>query len=102
LAIAWLRLRRSTPAKLGLCGESRTEETFRPKAPCQVCGLETTRDHRSAWNILRRGLRLVSATPAMAGVLAEAPNLSYGRGHQRKPKVTGTEVRSLPCVVNMR
>jgi len=38
----------------------------------QVCGLKITPDHAAALEILTRGLRLVSATPAMVGVLREA------------------------------
>jgi putative transposase len=41
-------------------------------------GLNTTRDHASALEILRRGLRLRTETPALAGVALKAPSLSYG------------------------
>jgi len=40
--------------------------------------LETIRDHASALEILRRGLRLRTETPAIAGVAPEAPIFSYG------------------------
>ncbi len=42
------------------------------------CGLNTTRDHASALEILRRGLRLRTETPAIAGVALEAPSFCYG------------------------
>src|SRR5437879_10510812 len=45
---------------------------------CAACGLKTTRDHASALEILRRGLRLRTETPAIAGVALEAPSFSYG------------------------
>jgi putative transposase len=45
---------------------------------CAACGLKTTRDHASALEILRRGLRLRTETPAIAGVALEAPRFSYG------------------------
>src|SRR6266404_6097854 len=49
------------------------------------CGLNTTRDHASALEILRRGLRLRTETPAIAGVALEAPrnpseNRRFGAG----------------------
>ena len=41
--------------------------------------VKTTRDHASfSLEILRRGLRLRTKTPAIAGVALEAPSFSYG------------------------
>jgi len=60
------------------CGNPVRKELWERTHVCRVCGLETTRDHAAALEILRRGLRLVSATPAMVGVLAEAPGFSHG------------------------
>src|SRR3989442_11628068 len=46
------------------------------------CGLNTTRDHASALEILRRGLRLRTETPAIAGVALKAPSFCYGAQSQ--------------------
>jgi len=60
------------------CGASVPKKLWCRKHKCEACGLETTRDHASALEILRRGLRLASTTPAIVGVLSEAPSFSYG------------------------
>ncbi len=41
-------------------------------------GLNTTRDHASALEILRRGLRLRAETPAITGVALKTPSFSFG------------------------
>jgi len=60
------------------CGNPVPKKLWHREHKCTACGLETTRDHASALEVLRRGLCLVSATPAMVGVLAEAPGFSHG------------------------
>jgi putative transposase len=60
------------------CGNPVPKELSQRTHSCRVCGLETTRDHAAALEILRRGLRLASATPTMVGVLAEALGFSHG------------------------
>jgi putative transposase len=60
------------------CGNPVPKKLWHRVHTCRVCGLETTRDHAAALEILRRGLRLVSATPAMVGGLAEASSFRYG------------------------
>jgi putative transposase len=59
------------------CGNPVPKELSQRTHSCRVCGLETIRDHAAALEILRRGLRLASATPATVGVLAEAPGFSH-------------------------
>ena len=66
------------------CGAPVPKKLWDRKHECSVCGLNTTRDHAAALEILRRGLRLVSATPAIAGVLAEAPLVNWGVVTQQK------------------
>jgi hypothetical protein len=61
-----------------LCGAPVPKKLWDRKHPCLACGLKTTRDHASALEILRRGLRLRTETPAIAGVALEAPSFSYG------------------------
>jgi putative transposase len=63
-----------------------TQETLQRDHQCTACGLETTRDHASALEILRRGLCLVSATPALVGVLAEALGFNMGCSHFKDSK----------------
>ena len=65
------------------CGNPVPKKLWQREHNCTTCGLETTRDHASALEILRRGLCLVSATSAMAGVLAEAPGFSHGAKSRR-------------------
>lgn len=60
------------------CGNPVSKKLRHRAHKCTVCGLETTRDHASALEILRRGLRLRTETPAIAGVALEAPSFSYG------------------------
>jgi putative transposase len=60
------------------CGAPVPKKLWDRKHPCLACGLKTTRDHASALEILRRGLRLRTETPAIAGVALEAPSFSYG------------------------
>ena len=60
------------------CGRPVPKQLWARKHPCSACGLETIRDHASALEILRRGLRLRTETPAIAGVALAAPNFSYG------------------------
>ncbi|HYL11758.1 MAG TPA: transposase [Terriglobales bacterium] len=60
------------------CGAPVPKKLWDRKHPCTVCGLNTTRDHASALEILRRGLRLRTTMPAIAGMALEAPSFSYG------------------------
>jgi putative transposase len=60
------------------CGAPVRKKLWDRLHPCAACGLKTTRDHASALEILRRGLRLRTETPAIVGVALEAPSLSYG------------------------
>ena len=55
------------------CGAAVPKQLWDRKHHCSACGLETIRDHASALEILRRGLRLRTETPALAGVALEAP-----------------------------
>jgi hypothetical protein len=57
-----------------------------------ACGLRTTRDHTSALEILRRGLK--TATPALAGVAFEALDLAMGRS-QCGQQLEGHLIRSV-------
>jgi hypothetical protein len=63
------------------CGAPVPKKLWDRLHQCAACGLQTTRDHASALEILRRGLRLRTETPAIAGVALEAPSFSYGRSH---------------------
>lgn len=60
------------------CGAPAPKKLWDRKHQCAACGLETTRDHASALEILRRGLRLRTEMPAIAGMALEAPSFSYG------------------------
>jgi putative transposase len=60
------------------CGNPVPKKLGDRKPICRECGLNTTRDHASALEILGRGLRLRTETPARAGVALEAPSFSYG------------------------
>ena len=60
------------------CGAPVPKKLWDRKHHCTVCGLHTTRDHASALEILRRGLRLRTSMPAIAGMALEAPSFSYG------------------------
>src|SRR5207302_27551 len=60
------------------CGAPVPKKLWDRKHHCTVCGLNTTRDHASALEILRRGLRLRTSMPAIAGMALEAPSFSYG------------------------
>jgi hypothetical protein len=60
------------------CGKLVPKKLSDRKHFCRVCGLSTTRDHASALEIFRRGLCLRTAMPAIAGMVLEAPSLSYG------------------------
>jgi putative transposase len=60
------------------CGAPVPKKLWDRLHACKECGLKTTRDHASALEILRRGLRLRTETPAIAGVALEAPSFSYG------------------------
>ena len=60
------------------CGAPVPKKLWDRLHECEACGLKTTRDHASALEILRRGLRLRTETPAIAGVALEAPSFSYG------------------------
>jgi hypothetical protein len=60
------------------CGAPVPKKLWDRLHQCAACGLKTTRDHASALEILRRGLRLRTETPALAGVALEAPSFSYG------------------------
>lgn len=55
------------------CGNPVPKKLWDRVHNCKVCGLKTTRDHASALEILRRGLRLRAETSAIAGVVLEAP-----------------------------
>jgi putative transposase len=55
------------------CGAPVAKKLWDRKHRCTVCGLNTTRDHASALEILRRGLRLRTTMPAIAGMVLEAP-----------------------------
>ena len=59
------------------CGAPVPKKLWDRKHHCTVCGLNTTRDHASALEILRRGLRLRTSMPAI-GMALEAPSFSYG------------------------
>jgi transposase len=65
------------------CGAPVPKKLWDRKHECTSCGLKTTRDHASALEILRRGLRLRTETPAIAGVALEAPSFSYGAQSRR-------------------
>ena len=58
------------------CGAPVPKKLWDRKHNCLACGLRTSRDHASALEILRRGLRLRTETPAIAGVALEAPSFS--------------------------
>src|ERR1700719_2738927 len=58
---------------------------------CAACGLKTTRDHASALEILRRGLRLRTETPAIAGVALEAPRTMAALRKRGQPSETKRE-----------
>jgi len=60
------------------CGAPVPKKLWDRLHKCAACGLKTTRDRASALEILRRGLRLRTETPAIAGVALEAPSFSYG------------------------
>ena len=60
------------------CGAPVPKKLWDRLHKCAACGLKTTRDHASALEILRRGLRRRTETPAIAGVALEAPSFSYG------------------------
>ena len=60
------------------CGAPVPKKLWDRKHVCGECGLSTTRDHASALEILRRGLRLRAKTFAIADVVLEAPSFSYG------------------------
>jgi transposase len=60
------------------CGAPVPKELWNRKHDCRACGLSTTRDHASALEIFRRGLRLRTETPEIAGVVLEAPSFRYG------------------------
>jgi len=60
------------------CGRAVPKRLWDRKHHCSACGFKTIRDHASALEILRRGLRLRTETPAIAGVALEAPRFSYG------------------------
>jgi putative transposase len=49
------------------CGAPVPKKLWDRKHKCLACGLETTRDHASALEILRRGLRLETTIPAING-----------------------------------
>jgi putative transposase len=57
------------------CGKPAPKKLWNRLHRCSR-GLNTTRDHASALEILRRGLRLRTETPALAGVALKAPSLS--------------------------
>jgi len=59
------------------CGKPAPKKLWNRLHQCS-CGLNTTRDHASALEILRRGLLLRTETPAIAGVALEAPSFTYG------------------------
>src|ERR1700720_4643568 len=58
------------------CGAPVPKKLGDRLSKCAACGLKTTRDHASALEILRRGLRLRTETPAIVGVALEAPSFS--------------------------
>lgn len=60
------------------CGAPVPKKLWDRKHHCTVCGLNTTRDHASALEILRRGLCLRTTMPAIAGMALEAPAFSQG------------------------
>ena len=60
------------------CGHLVAKKLCNRKHVCSACGLSTSRDHASALEILRRGLRLRTEMPAVAGMALEAPSFSYG------------------------
>jgi transposase len=62
----------------GSCGAAVPKKLWDRKHHGTVCGLNTTRDHASAWEILRRGLRLRTTMPAIAGMALEAPAFRHG------------------------
>ena len=59
------------------CGKPAPKKLWNRLHKCSW-GLNTTRDHASALEILGRGLRRRTETPARAGVALEAPRLSDG------------------------
>ena len=63
------------------CGHLVPKRLGNRKHVCSACGLSTSRDHASALEILRRGLRLRTEMPAIAGMALEARSSSYGRSH---------------------
>ncbi len=60
------------------CGAPVPKKLWDRWHQCAACGLKTTRDQASALEILRRGLRLRTETPTIAGAALEAPSFSYG------------------------
>ncbi|HTS57166.1 MAG TPA: transposase [Terriglobales bacterium] len=60
------------------CGAPAPKKLWDRKHRCTLCGLNTTRDHASAFEILRRGLRLRTTMPAIAGMALEAPAFRHG------------------------
>jgi IS605 OrfB family transposase len=61
----------------GPCGKPAPKKLWNRLHKCSW-GLNTTRDHASALEILGRGLRRRTETPGRAGVALEAPRLSDG------------------------
>ncbi|HXW89975.1 MAG TPA: transposase, partial [Terriglobales bacterium] len=55
------------------CGALVRKKLWQRDHKCTACGLETTRDHAAALEILRRGLCLVSTTPAIGGRARRSP-----------------------------
>ena len=60
------------------CGAPVPKKLWDRKHHCTVCGLNTTRDHASALEILRRGLCLRTTMPAIASMALEAPAFRHG------------------------
>src|SRR6266851_1714321 len=60
------------------CGAPVPKKLWDRWHQCAACGLKTTRDQASALEILRRGLRLRTETPAIAGIALEASSFRYG------------------------
>lgn len=60
------------------CGAPVPKKLWNRTHKCDACDLETTRDHASALEILRRGLHLRTTMTAIAGMALEAPSFSYG------------------------
>jgi putative transposase len=62
------------------CGAPAPKKLWDRKHHGTVCGLNTTRDHASALEILAGGLRLRTAMPAIAGMALDLEAPAFRRG----------------------